>query len=61
LENVTLFDVYEGEHIAEGKKSLALRLRLRLPNKTLTEDEITQTVDKIVGRVGEQFGAILRS
>ena len=61
LEELTVFDLYEGERIPEGKKSLALRLRLRSPEKTLTEEEIGGTVEKIVARLAKQFGATLRS
>ena len=61
LEDFAIFDLYEGERIPAGKKSLALRLRLRSPEKTLTEEEITGVMDKVVGRLEKQFAAILRS
>ena len=61
LEDVRLFDVYEGERVEADKKSLALRLRLRDPDKTLTEDEIVQAVDRIVKQLGKAFGATLRA
>jgi phenylalanyl-tRNA synthetase beta chain len=60
IEDVAVVDVYQGEHVAEGKKSLALRLRLRSPERTLTEDEIQGVVDDVVKKLGKQFGATLR-
>lgn len=61
LEDLSVFDLYEGKHVAEGQKSLALRMRLRSPEKTLTEEEISGTVDKVVQKLAKQFGATLRS
>lgn len=60
LEHVRIFDFYEGEHVPEGKKSIALRMRLRSLESTLTEDDITQTVGKIVKQLGDKTGATLR-
>jgi phenylalanyl-tRNA synthetase beta chain len=61
LEDFTVFDVYEGEKIPAGKKSLALRVRLRSPENTLAEEEITGVMDKVVSRLEKQFGATLRA
>lgn len=47
LENVELFDVYRGEQVPEGKKSLSYKLILRKPDGTLTDEES----DKITGKV----------
>ncbi|SFP94959.1 phenylalanyl-tRNA synthetase beta subunit [Lachnospiraceae bacterium XBB1006] len=48
LEELTLFDVYEGSQIAAGYKSLAYSLTFRAKDKTLEEEEITQTMTRIV-------------
>ena len=40
LDRLRLFDVYRGEQVGEGKKSLALRLEFRAPDRTLTDDEV---------------------
>ncbi|MBE5906577.1 MAG: phenylalanine--tRNA ligase subunit beta [Lachnospiraceae bacterium] len=48
LEELNLFDVYEGAQIAEGYKSLAYSLTFRAKDKTLEEEEITQTMDRII-------------
>ena len=45
LESVRLFDVYTGEQVGAGKKSLAFALRFRAPDRTLTEAEIRAAVD----------------
>ena len=48
LENVELFDVYEGNQIASGFKSLAYSLTFRAKDKTLEEAEISAAMDKII-------------
>ncbi|MDW8290638.1 MAG: phenylalanine--tRNA ligase subunit beta [Armatimonadota bacterium] len=60
LESVQLFDVYRGERIPEGTRSLALSLTFRSPERTLTDDEVDQVVAGIV-RTLEQIGARLRT
>ena len=61
LEDAHIFDVYEGERVGKGKKSIALRLRLRSPDHTLNEDEITSTVDRIMKQLDRKCSAVLRS
>ena len=61
LESLTLFDVYTGEHMAPGKKSLAYSLVLRAADRTLGEEEITAISEKIIANVSAKFGAQLRS
>jgi phenylalanyl-tRNA synthetase beta chain len=60
LEDVRLFDVYAGEQVGEGKKSLALALRFRAPDRTLKQEEATAARDAVVEAVQERFGAALR-
>lgn len=60
LRNVRLFDVYEGEQIPEGKKSLAFSLEFASVERTLTEDEAFLEVQKILRVLQEKFGAELR-
>ncbi|MFC0180301.1 phenylalanine--tRNA ligase subunit beta [Thorsellia kenyensis] len=60
LIEVKLFDVYEGKGIAEGQKSLAISLVLQENNRTLTEDEISQTVNACVSALKHHVGASLR-
>jgi phenylalanyl-tRNA synthetase beta chain len=61
LESVRLFDVYVGDQIPEGKKSLAFSLRFRAPDRTLTDSEIKQARDAAVARAAERHDARLRS
>ena len=60
LEGVRLFDVYSGEQLGSGKKSLALALRFRAPDRTLKQEEATQARDAAVAAAKERFGATLR-
>jgi phenylalanyl-tRNA synthetase beta chain len=57
LEDVRLFDVYTGPQIGEGRKSLALALRFRAPDRTLTEDEASAARDAAVAVAAEWVGA----
>ncbi|HEY2057939.1 MAG TPA: phenylalanine--tRNA ligase subunit beta [Amycolatopsis sp.] len=61
LEEITLFDVYAGEQVGEGKRSLAYKLRFRAPDRTLTVDEATKARDAALAAAGERFGATLRA
>ncbi|MDZ5622148.1 phenylalanine--tRNA ligase subunit beta [Nocardioides sp. HM23] len=60
LESVRLFDVYTGEQIGEGRKSLAFALRFRAPDRTLTEAETSAARDAAVARAAELVGAVQR-
>ena len=57
LENVQLFDVYTGPQIGEGRKSLALALRFRATDRTLTEAEASAARDAAVACAAERLGA----
>ena len=57
---VTVFDVYEGKGIPEGKKSVAISVTLQPREKTLTEAEIDAAAGKIVAEVAKKTGASLR-
>ena len=60
LKNVSLFDVYRGDKIPEGKKQYALSFTLQDLEKTLTDQDVERTMDKILETFKNQFGAILR-
>ncbi|BBE22385.1 phenylalanine--tRNA ligase beta subunit [Arthrobacter sp. MN05-02] len=60
LEDVGLFDVYTGQGIGEGRKSLAFALRFRAPDRTLTADEASAARDAAVALAAERFGAVQR-
>jgi phenylalanyl-tRNA synthetase beta chain len=61
LRDVRLFDVYRGEQLGEGKKSLAYSLVYQHPEKTLTDKEVLAIRNKIVKRLEKEIGAQLRS
>ena len=61
LESVRLFDVYVGEQIGAGKKSLAFALRFRAPDRTLVEGEASAARDAAVARAAELVGAVQRA
>ncbi|MGW4368298.1 phenylalanine--tRNA ligase subunit beta [Nocardia takedensis] len=60
LEDIALFDVYEGEQAGAGRKSLTYALRFRAPDRTLTEDEASAARDAAVAAAGAAVGAVLR-
>ena len=60
LKTLELFDVYEGNSLPPGSKSLAFALSLQAEDHTLTEEEITSLIDKIVTQLNRQHGATLR-
>ncbi|MEW2351636.1 phenylalanine--tRNA ligase subunit beta [Streptomyces sp. NPDC006684] len=60
LESLRLFDVYTGDQLAEGHKSLAYALRFRAADRTLTVEEATAARDAAVALAAEHTGAVLR-
>lgn len=60
LQDVRLFDVYQGEKVAEGKKSMALGLILQEFSRTLEDKEVEQVVARIVAALEDAHGAVLR-
>ncbi|WNI25760.1 phenylalanine--tRNA ligase subunit beta [Streptomyces sp. ITFR-16] len=60
LESLRLFDVFTGEQIGGGRKSLAYALRFRAPDRTLTVDEASAARDAAVALAAESTGAVLR-
>ena len=60
LEDVRIFDVYTGPQIGDGRKSLALALRFRAADRTLTEEEASAARDAAVAVAEKQVGAIQR-
>ena len=60
LKEVGLFDVYEGEKIETGKKSYALYFILQDDQKTLTDEEIDKTMNRLIRAYTEQLNARVR-
>ncbi len=60
LQSVVLFDVYQGEQVGEGRRSLAYRLTFRAPDRTLTTDEVSALRDRAVAEAARCTGAVQR-
>jgi len=60
IEDVAIFDVYQGKTIQNGYKSVAISVTYRSSAKTLTEKNVEKSNKKIVDLLTEQFGASLR-
>ena len=60
LEAVVLFDVYRGDQVGAGNKSLAYRLTFRAPDRTLTTDEVSALRDRAVAAAATATGAVQR-
>ena len=58
--SVSLFDVYSGEHIESGKKSVALSLTYQSLEATLADDEVNIKVDEVLALMKDKFSATLR-
>jgi phenylalanyl-tRNA synthetase beta chain len=61
LEDARLFDVYTGEQVGAGRKSLAFSLRLRAADRTLTAAEAAAVRESVVAEANRRFGATLRA
>ncbi len=61
LKSLTVFDVYAGQGIADGKKSLALGLTFRDPSRTLDDSEISGVMAQVIDSLKEKLDAELRS
>ena len=61
LESFKVFDIYQGENIEEGKKSVAFSLVFRAADRTLEDAEVTEICEKIVAEIESEIKAKLRS
>ena len=60
LEDAKLFDIYRGEKLGKDRKSVAFAITLRAPDRTLTDEEINGTMEKVLKAL-KAFGAELRA
>jgi len=60
IKDIRLFDIYEGENMEEGKKSIAFSIKIQPVDKTLTSDEIDIISQKVIDGVVNGFGGVLR-
>ena len=61
LAEIKLFDVFRGEQVGKGKKSLAYKLTYQMPDKTLSDKDVAKIRKKIVKRLEYELGAKLRA
>ncbi|QDZ12397.1 phenylalanine--tRNA ligase subunit beta [Devosia ginsengisoli] len=61
IKDVTVFDVFEGSHVGEGKKSVAIEVTIQPSDKTLTEEEIDRISAGIIAAVTKTSGGVLRA
>ncbi len=61
VTDTVVFDIYVGEQIASGKKSLAIRVTYQSPTHTLTDAEVEEVEKAVLARLSEELGATLRS
>jgi phenylalanyl-tRNA synthetase beta chain len=61
ITDVSIFDLFEGKGVPEGKKSVAIRVTLQPVDHTLTDEEIEKVSGAIVAAVGKATGGVLRS
>ncbi len=61
LKKTELFDIYEGDRVEAGKKSLAYNLIFRAKERTLKAEEVNEVVERIKSELNEKFGIVLRS
>ncbi len=60
IENVELFDIYQGERIEAGKKSVAMNIIMRSDKGTLAEEEVNKTIEKILGIISKKYSGEIR-
>ena len=60
VEKISLFDIYRGPQIGEGKKSVSFAVMLRSGEKSLTDEEADTAVKKMLKKLSETFGITLR-
>lgn len=61
LKNIELFDVYVGEQVEEGKKSMAYKLTFQSEYKTLVDDDINEIINDMLSDLSKKLGAYLRA
>ena len=61
LESIDVFDVYKGENVSEGKKSIAYSLVFKNNDRTLTDEEVTNLFEKMISEVENKLNAELRN
>jgi phenylalanyl-tRNA synthetase beta chain len=61
LREMRVFDVYRGDQISAGKKSIAFSISFQSPERTLSDEDAASLRDRIIGALADRFGAVLRA
>jgi phenylalanyl-tRNA synthetase beta chain len=61
VQHISLFDLYQGSGIADGQKSLAFKIILQDSQKSLTDEQIENAVQKLIKLLADKHGAQLRT
>jgi phenylalanyl-tRNA synthetase beta chain len=61
LREIDVFDIYRGEQLGAGEKSIAFRVAFQSPERTLSDEDAASLRDKMTEALGKRFGAVLRS
>jgi phenylalanyl-tRNA synthetase beta chain len=60
IEEVSIFDLYRGEHIPQGQKSVAIRLRYRSHDRTLTDEEVARLHERVINQLINEIKVTIR-
>ena len=60
LKGCTIFDVYQGHHIAGGMKSVAFTLSMRADDRTMTDEDAEKTVNSVLNALKNEYEAVIR-
>jgi phenylalanyl-tRNA synthetase beta chain len=60
IEGVAIFDLYKGEHIPPGQKSIAIRVRYRSQDKTLTDNEVSRFHERVISHLTNELKVSIR-
>jgi phenylalanyl-tRNA synthetase beta chain len=61
VRDVRVFDVYHGDQVDEGRKSVALHVAFQSPERTLSDEDAAELRERIVAALGERYRAVLRA
>jgi len=60
IEEISIFDLYRGEHIPQGQKSIAIRLRYRSHDRTLTDEEVARLHERVINQLMDEIKVTIR-
>ena len=61
LREMRVFDVYRGDQVGTGRKSVAFRVEFQSPERTLSDEDAAASRERIVAALAERYGAALRA